>query len=322
MCAKPSLVVSQRHLPFSNTCAPARGAARSKLCIDNRSRGRGLPIGRIAIALVFVALALFTYFRSSVFNDITGETQQVALTPEEEIALGLQSAPEMEAMFGGLFPSAEKQTFIQDVCDRLIESSDAAQTEWPFECHLLADDQTINAFALPGGQVFLTVGLYQELESEGQLAGVLAHEIVHVVARHAAEQIAEQQLAQGISGAAVVAVADSQSSQATAAQIAAFVSNLVTLKYGRDDELQSDQLGVKFMSQAGYDPRAMLRVMQILAESGDSAAPPEFFSTHPNPNNRIERIQEAIDALYPDGVPAGLAAVGKLLIEISPVEWP
>lgn len=273
-----------------------------------RSSGGRFSIGRILIALVIVGISLFTYFRSSEFNDVTGETQQVALSMDQEIALGLQAAPEMADMHGGLYQNAEAQQFLDDVCGRLVQNSAVGETEWPFECHLLADAETINAFALPGGQVFLTVGLYRELETEAQLAGVMAHEIAHVVARHGAEQMAEQQLAQGISGAAVIAAYDPSdpNSGATAAQVSALISGLVTMKYGRDDELQSDRLGVRFMSEAGYDPRAMIRVMEILAASGNGAQPPEFFSTHPNPDNRIERIREAVAAQFPNGVPDGL----------------
>ena len=84
------------------------------------------------------------------------------------------------------------------------------------------------------------------------------------------------------------------------------VGQMVNMKYGRDDELQSDRLGVRFMVDAGYDPRSMIDVMKILAESSKGAEQPEFFSTHPNPDNRITRIQEAIDELFPNGVPDGL----------------
>lgn len=267
-----------------------------------------MPKGRILIALVIVGFSLLLYFARSERNAITGETQQVALSQDQEIALGLQAAPEMANMFGGLLQDPAAQQFVDDTCTRLISNSAAGQADWPFECHLLADGETINAFALPGGQIFLTAGLFNALQTEGQLAGVLAHEIGHVVARHSAEQLAEQQLAQGISGAAVIAATDpdSPNSGAAAGQVSALVANLVTLKFGRDDELQSDQLGVQFMADAGYDPRAMIDLMQVLAESSTSAEPPEFFSTHPNPDNRIARIEEAIAAQFPNGVPDGL----------------
>lgn len=274
----------------------------------NRQGRSRLSLGRLVIALVIAGMSLLTYFASSEFNPITGETQQVALSPREEIAMGLLAAPEMAQMHGGLHRNEKLQSHLDEVCSRLVNDSEAAQTEWPFECHLLADTETINAFALPGGQLFITAALFEQLETEGQLAGVMAHEIGHVVARHAAEQLAEQKLAQGLSGAAVIAAYNPEdpNSGLTAQQMSALLSSLVLLKYGREDELQSDRLGVQFMAEAGYDPRALVEVMEILAEASGPRSQPEFFSTHPNPDNRIERIGEAIAAVYPDGVPAGL----------------
>jgi predicted Zn-dependent protease len=196
---------------------------------------------------------------------------------------------------------------MDDVCSRIINDSEADDTEWPFECHLLADPDTINAFALPGGQLFITAALFDQLETEGQLAGVMAHEIGHVVARHSSQQIAKQQLTQGLTGAAVLATydPDSPNSRQTA-QVALLIGQLVNMKFGREDELQSDQLGVQFMAEAGYDPRSMIRVMEILDAASEGGRPPEFFSTHPNPENRIARIQEAINEQFPNGVPEGL----------------
>ncbi|MBK9052607.1 MAG: M48 family metallopeptidase [Chloroflexi bacterium] len=188
----------------------------------------------------------------------------------------------------------------------LIENSDARDTEWEFECHLLADDQTINAFALPGGPLFITAALYDRMETEGQLAGVMGHEIGHVVARHSAQQMAQTQLTQGLTGAFVVAAYDPENPNSQySAQMAMLVGQLVNMKFGRDDELQSDRLGVRFLSQAGYDPRALIAVMQVLAEASEGG-PPEFFSTHPNPDNRIERIEAAIAEEFPNGVPEDL----------------
>jgi predicted Zn-dependent protease len=264
--------------------------------------------GRIIIALVIAAISVISYFASSEFNPITDETQQVALSEEEEVALGLQAAPEMAQQHGGLHPDQELQAYLDQVCQRIIDNSEAGDTEWPFECHLLADPELVNAFALPGGQLFITAALFNEIETEGQLAAVMAHEIGHVVGRHAAEQLAEQQLAQGLSGAAVVAAYDPENpnSGLSTAQLAALISGLVNLRYGREDELQSDRLGVQFMTEADYDPRAMVGLMEILAASSEGNRPPEFFSTHPNPDNRIELIWEAIDAEFPQGVPEGL----------------
>lgn len=270
------------------------------------NRRRSFNSGRLIVGLLFAAFALFSYFSSRKFNPITEQDQYVGITPEQEIALGLQAAPEMAAQFGGLHPDAGAQEYLDSVCRRLINNSDAGRADWPYECSLLTDDETINAFALPGGQLFITVGLYNRLQSEGQLAGVLAHEIGHAVARHSAQQIARQQLTQGLTGAVIIASYDPENpNSAATGQMALVVGQLLTMRYSREHELESDRLGVRFMSQAGYDPRMLIDVMRILAEAG-GASPPEFFSTHPNPENRIQAIEAAIAAEFPNGVPDGL----------------
>lgn len=271
------------------------------------SGGRSFPVGRILVALAIAAFSIISYCSSQSYNEVTDENQFVGISPEQEIAMGLQATPEMAQQHGGMHPDQELQAYVDSVCQRVLAGSEAGDTEWPFECHVLADEETVNAFALPGGQMFITAALFQRLETEGQLAGVMAHEIGHVVARHSAQRIAKMELTQGLSGAVVVATydPDNPGSQGTA-QIAALIGQLVNMKFGRDDELQSDRLGVEFMADAGYDPRAMIRVMEVLAAASEGAGPPEFFSTHPNPDNRIARIEEAIAEVYPEGVPEGL----------------
>ena len=270
--------------------------------------GRSSIMPRLIIAAVIVVISLLTYFGSSVYNPVTDETQHIDLTVEQEIALGLQAAPEMAAQYGGLHPDQKAQALVDEVGQKIVAQTAAGDTDYKFDFHLLADEETINAFALPGGPVFITAALLQRLKTEGQLAGVLGHEIGHVVARHSAEHIAKAKLTEGLTGAAVIAAYDPdnpQSSQQSAA-IAAMIGQLVNMRYGREDELESDRLGVRFMAEAGYDPRSMVEVMKILAEASQGQDPPEFFSTHPNPDRRIERIQAAIAEEFPNGVPEGL----------------
>lgn len=272
-----------------------------------RSRSGGAGCLRIVIALGLAAFALISYFSSRVYNPVIGEDQYVSITPEQEIALGLQSAPEMINQFDGLDPDPRAQQVVQAVGQKLVQSSIANQADYPYEFHLLADEETVNAFALPGGQIFITRALLDKLQTEGQLAGVLAHEIVHVISRHGAQHIAETQLTQGLSGAVVLATYDPNNPRSqTTAQVALMIGQLVNMKFGRDDEIQSDTIGVKLMAQAGYDPRSMTEVMQILADASSGNRPPEFFSTHPNPENRLGKIQAAIQEVFPNGVPEGL----------------
>ncbi|MBC8142180.1 MAG: M48 family metalloprotease [Armatimonadetes bacterium] len=272
--------------------------------MGNRSRGGfGLLIA-VAIAL----FSLFRYFGSSQVNEVTGEKQRVGnVTPEQEIALGLQAEPQITQQYGGESSDPRLRGIVESVGQRVVAQSEASKTPYRYEFHLLADDKTVNAFALPGGQIFITQALLRQLKSEAQVAGVLGHEVAHVVARHGAEHIAKQELTQGLTGAAVMATYDpnNPSSRGSAAVIAA-VGQLVNLKYGREDELESDRLGVRFMSESGYDPRAMIRVMEVLKAAGGGGRQPEFFASHPNPENRIGKIKEAIAKEFPDGVPGNL----------------
>lgn len=273
----------------------------------SRSSGGGFGWGRLIIAGIMVVVSLVSYFGASVRNPVTNENQHIDMTVEQEVALGLQAAPEMAAQYGGLSNDQEATALVEQVGEKVAGESGAGNAPYDYEFYLLDDAETINAFALPGGPIFITEGLLARLETEGQLAGVLAHEITHVVARHSAEQIAKARLTEGLTGAAVIAAYDpnNPASQGTA-QVAVLIGQLVNLKFGREDELESDRLGVRWMSEAGYDPRAMAAVMQILAEAGGPNRQPEFFSTHPDPGNRIARIEEAIQAEFPNGVPDGL----------------
>ncbi len=263
--------------------------------------------GRLIVALLLAGFALLSYCSSRQFNPVTGEDQYVGISQEQEIALGLQAAPQMAAEFGGEDRDPEAQAFLDQVCGRLVQTPTVQQTEWPLECTLLADPETVNAFALPGGPTFITAALYDQLQTEGQLAGVMGHEIGHVLARHSAQQIARMELTQGLTGAVIIAAYDPDNpGSANTAQIAAVIGQLINMRYSREHELESDRLGVRLMAQANYDPRALIEVMTILEEAAGGGNPPEFFSTHPNPENRRERIQEAIDQEFPNGVPEGL----------------
>jgi beta-barrel assembly-enhancing protease len=249
----------------------------------------------IIIGLVMAAFTLFKYYGNSSFNELTGEKQHISMNSEQEIAMGLQSAPQMIAEMGGEVQGTQYDAKVREVGQRLVQSTDASQTAYKgnFNFHLLADQQTVNAFALPGGQIFITAALLSQLENEDQLAGVLGHEIGHVVARHSAEKLAQMELAQGLTGAVTMATYDP--SNPSGGYLAQTVANMLQLKYGRNQELQSDDLGVRFMLQAGYDPEQLVGVMEILKRASGGQRVPEFQSSHPDPENRKEHIRAAIE---------------------------
>ncbi|MGB5377395.1 M48 family metalloprotease [Muriicola sp.] len=240
---------------------------------------------RIFIGLAIVAFAFVQRCSNKEENPYTGRVQNINMTSEQEIAIGLQSTPQIAQQYGGLYPDERLQAFVDAVGNKLVQNSIARETPYQYDFHLLADDRTINAFALPGGQIFITYALFSKL-NEAQLAGVLGHEIGHVIGRHSAERIAEGNFWKTISMGAQVG--------ADAGNIVGNIGQNTLLKNGRQDELESDDLGVLFMVRSHYPPNEMIRVMEILKEAGGPNRVPEFQSTHPDPDNRIEKIKKAI----------------------------
>lgn len=241
---------------------------------------------RILIGVLIAGFGLVRYCSSMEENPYTGTTQAISMNPQEEIAIGLANAPKMIQEYGGMYPDQQLQSYVDMVGQRLVESTVATETPYQYEFHLLSDPETINAFALPGGQIFITYALYSKLENEDQLAGVLGHEIGHVIGRHSSERIANTELWQTMAQGADVGVG--------AGNAVSQLGMTKLLTNGRGDELESDDLGVRFMIKAGYNPNEMIGVMQILKAAAGPSRVPEFQSTHPDPDNRMDQIRESI----------------------------
>jgi predicted Zn-dependent protease len=247
---------------------------------------------RVLMAVGVAAFGLISYLMMpNETNAITDETVKVPWGPEKDVPLGLQAAPQMMAQHGGEHPDARLQKYVDDVGMRLLKANAIGdwektfrQYKWDF--HLLRDDRTINAFALPGGQVFFTMGLFSKLKTEDEVAGVLGHEIGHVIGRHSAQQMAKSKALGSVGTAATIL---------TGSQQAGAVAAMMNMKYGRDHETQSDTLGVQFMINANYNPEGLIRVMEVLKASMGGQRQPEFMSTHPDPGNRVENIKLVIE---------------------------
>ena len=268
----------------------------------------GLPIRWIIGAIIAIG-GLIAYFTHTSVNPVTGEKQHVSLTPDQETALGGQSAPSMAAQMGGEMPPDDPQTQeVHSIGDRIWHRSDAAKSPYQFHYHLLRDRQTINAFALPGGEVFITKGLLDRMKTEGELAGVLGHESGHVVERHVAQQMAKGQLGSILVTATGVAASGNQHGFSQTA-IAEMVNKMTQLRFSREDESQADMRGLQYMTQAGYDPRAMLHVMEILQKvtNEQGGRPPQILQTHPYPEARTQQINAWLQQNFANGVPGNLA---------------
>lgn len=264
---------------------------------------------RVIAGLVIAVIGIIIYMTRTEVNPVTGRKQHIAMSVDQEKALGLEAAPQMAAEMGGaLNPDTDPRAReVALIGRRIVERSDANRSPYVGNYHffLLNDPETVNAFALPGGQVFITRGLYDKLNDEAELAGVLGHEIGHVVNRHSAEHMAQGQLGQMLTFAfGVGAGGDDRGNRA--AMIAAMVNQLTQLKFSREDESEADEFGLKYMAQAGYDPSAMLDVMEILKNASKGGRQPEILATHPQPETRLREIRATLQETYPDGIPSSL----------------
>ncbi len=270
--------------------------------------GRGINL-RILIGLGIAVFGVIAYFMKTQVNPTTGEKQRVSLDAGDEIRLGIQAAPQMINQMGGEVPAGDPKTrLVKETGQRLVQSTEAARSPYKndFAFHLLRDDQTINAFALPGGQIFITRALFDRLETQAQLAGVLGHEMGHVVERHTAQQMAKQGLGQSLVWAVTVGASDDSRKSQAAYAVGQMLNQVTQLGYSREHESQADSKGLQYMTDAGFTPEGMLGVMRVLQAASRGNRQPEFLSTHPDPGNRYEKTKEFIAKNFPDGVPSSL----------------
>lgn len=234
-------------------------------------------------------------------NPATGRSQFNALSPDQEVQMGREAAPELVKEYGGAVPDAQLQAYVTEVGMRLAAATEGDNPKLPWKFTLLNSD-VINAFALPGGQVFISAGLARQMTDEAQLAGVLGHEVGHVTARHINDQMTNTLLV----GAAVEIAAGiaSESENAAIRDVAPVAVNLggqsVLLRFGRKQELEADALGVRYMARNQYDPTAQIDVMRILERAMGSGRSLEFFSTHPYPETRVAALERLIGEQYGD----------------------
>jgi predicted Zn-dependent protease len=237
--------------------------------------GNRLPLRYIA-ALIVAAIGVISYMFRTEVNPVTGEKQHIAMSVDQEMALGLEAAPQMATEMGGAVPDGRSPGPARRrgrAPAGRAEQREPQPVRRQLPLHPAGRPRTINAFALPGGQIFITVALFEKLDTEAQLAGVLGHEIGHVIHRHSAQHMATGQLGQMLTVAVGIGASDEQGRGRSAQMAAAMVNQMMQLKYSRNDESQSDQYGLEALAQAGYDPTGMLDVMRVLKEASQGPPP-------------------------------------------------
>jgi beta-barrel assembly-enhancing protease len=220
-------------------------------------------------------------------------------SPQQDVQLGKKAALDAEKQLP-LCNVPRVDVYLTQLGERLATKLPTGGVQYPFEFHCV-NDKAINAFALPGGYVFVNRGAIEAADTEAQLAGVMAHELSHVALRHGTNQATKAQTAQGILGMAGGLFGGSTSG-ALLTQLGSFAAGGVLLRYSRTAESQADVMGTQVLYDSGYDPRAMAQFFEKLEAETKGKNPPEFFSDHPNPEHRVERVDEEVDKL--GGVPA------------------
>src|SRR5262249_18641583 len=259
------------------------------------------PVTRLRL-LFFLPLTLV--LASCATNPVSGKKELSLVSFQRELEIGREGHQAIVDEYGR-YDDPKIAAYVDSVGQSLARVSHLPSIGWTFT---VLDDPAVNAFATPGGYIYITRGILAHLNSEAQLAGVLGHEIGHVTARHTAQQITKQEIAGvGLTLASVLSQEFRRYSDAAQSAL-----GLLMLKYSRDDETQADELGVEYSARAGYDPREMPGTYRMLKRVGERAGQrlPAFLSTHPDPGDREENTRRLAAVAAAEKPALGVASRG------------
>ena len=239
--------------------------------------------------ILAVSVGVMALAAGCAVNPVTGNEELMFFSPENDAKLGRQYAAPLEKELGGRIPDEDLQRYINAVGQKMARVCHRPDISYHYTA---VETKMANAMALPGGYIFITRGLLKEMKTEGQLAAVLGHETGHVVARDTMQALSRELGMTALLAAAHIGGAPGQATRA-----ADFLGAMLSLQYTRDDEKEADLAGLLYTTQAGYDPNSIIEVMEILNKL-ETERPIEFFSTHPNPENRIIYLKEKIAMRY------------------------
>ena len=244
------------------------------------------------VRLVAVAMVLTA---ACATNPVTGKKELSLISEAQEIQMGQQAAVEVRQT-SGIVPDSALLAYVRSIGLKLAKGSERPNLPWSFD---VVDDPAVNAFALPGGSIFITRGILSYMQNEAELATVLGHEIGHVTARHSVHEMSRAQVFQGLLGVGSILSSD----VASVAGVASQGLGLLFLKYSRDNETQADDLGFRYSLADGYDVRAMRSMFEMLqrtSASNEGGRLPQWLATHPDPGNRIAKTDQRLATVTAD----------------------
>jgi predicted Zn-dependent protease len=281
---------------------------------DNETGDKTMPVVYVLRGLIPAVLAIVT--SACAVNPVTGKNEVTFVSEAQETAIGQKNyAPYRQAQGGDYVADPELTPYVQSVGERIVRVSDR---KLPYEFSVI-NDSSPNAWALPGGKISINRGLLVELDNEAELAAVLAHEVVHAAARHSAQSMERGVFVQGALIAAGVALGDSNYGDLgmTGANLGAQLTNQ---KFGRDDESEADQYGMRYMVRAGYDPAAAVRLQETfvrLAEGKESNWLAGLFASHPPSRARVAANRAEVKRLGNPGGELGEARYQKAIARLK-----
>ncbi len=260
--------------------------------IGGRPRGRMSWKMRLIPLVLFALYGLYFYVSNQEIVPLTGRSQLVDMTHEQEMALGLQSYQEILSQ-SEVIPEGQVVDLVRTIGRRLANAAADVDPGFEWEFNVI-DSQQANAFALPGGKTAVYTGLIPVAENHSGLAVVMGHEIAHAIARHGAERMAHQKLVQMGTIAATVAVGDMDydTQRMVMGALGVGAQYGVLLPFSRDHESEADYMGLLFVARACFDPTEAPRLWERMGEVSKGKQPAEFMSTHPSHGTRIKQFQE------------------------------
>ncbi len=270
------------------------------------------PTGKPILSILAVIALVFAPIAPPAWADRTPLKPGVNIfTPEQDIQVGKQNAAAAEKQLR-MLNDPRVDRYLNTLGLKLAAHAPGDKFPYQYKC---VNDMAINAFALPGGFIYINRGAIEAADTEAQLAGVMAHETSHVALRHCTNQATKAQLT-SVPFAILAGMVGGNSMGGLLTQLASsFSLNSILLKYSRTDESQADVMGTQILYDTGYDPRAMAQFFEKLGAETKGKLPAQFFSDHPNPGNRVERVDEEVDKL--GGVPANYVADSPEFQEIK-----
>lgn len=239
---------------------------------------------------ILLYLSLLCGLLGCATNPITGREELILSSEQEDFRLGRKFAPLIEERLNERIPDEALQRYLDRIGQRI--AGICHHPDWEYH-YAAVNHPSINALALPGGYIYITRGMLEKIETEAQLAAILAHETAHVVARDSAAAMTRQT---GMTLATMAALVTGGTPREVQ-QLALMANQFLTLSYSRQDEREADLAGLDYLVDAGYDPNGMVETMQILEEL-QTRRPIEFYSTHPLPANRVRYLKQRIKLRY------------------------